>query len=38
VSASTRAAFERLVGLSQTANRKLRDIAAELVAEASLAA
>ena len=32
------AAFERLVGLSQTANRKLRDIAAELVTEASGAA
>jgi len=32
------AAFQRLVGLSQTANRKLRDIAAELVAEASVAA
>lgn len=32
------AAFERLVGLSQAANRKLRDIAAELVTEASGAA
>ena len=32
------AAFERLVGLSQAANRKLRDIAAELVAQASSAA
>jgi GAF domain-containing protein len=29
------AAFERLVALSQTANRKLRDIAAELVSQAS---
>ena len=32
------AAFERLVGLSQAANRKLRDIAAEVVTEASGAA
>ena len=32
------AAFERLVGLSQAANRKLRDIAADLVTEASGAA
>jgi GAF domain-containing protein len=32
---SPEAAFERLVAMSQAANRKLRDVAADLVAEAS---